>query len=73
MIIFAYYLLAFEFVNGAYILLIPFYCCYTCRSTLWLVEFYLDWCEHCKEFAPIYKSIAKDIASTTTLKYMLHL
>uniref|UniRef100_A0A914CT04 Thioredoxin domain-containing protein n=1 Tax=Acrobeloides nanus TaxID=290746 RepID=A0A914CT04_9BILA len=27
----------------------------------YLVEFYSDWCGHCRSYAPVYKSFAKDI------------
>ncbi|KAI6209935.1 Sulfhydryl oxidase [Aphelenchoides besseyi] len=31
--------------------------------TGFLVEFYSDWCGHCRAFAPLYKSISRDVRS----------
>ncbi|XP_076822343.1 sulfhydryl oxidase 2-like isoform X2 [Clavelina lepadiformis] len=31
-------------------------------SNLWLIEYYIDWCGHCQEFAPTFKALAKDVA-----------
>ncbi|KHN70952.1 Sulfhydryl oxidase 2 [Toxocara canis] len=31
------------------------------KCTAFVVEFYSDWCAHCRSYAPLYKSLAKDI------------
>lgn len=30
-------------------------------STSWLIEFYSNWCGHCKRYVPIWKDLAKTI------------
>ncbi|VDP03929.1 unnamed protein product [Heligmosomoides polygyrus] len=35
--------------------------CYNNTCTSYLVEFYSDWCGHCRSFAPLYKELAKDV------------
>ena len=31
-------------------------------SSLWLVEYYLEWCGHCQHYVPIYNAFANDVA-----------
>ncbi|KAK6033329.1 thioredoxin [Ostertagia ostertagi] len=35
--------------------------CTSNKCTSYLVEFYSDWCGHCRSFAPLYKELAKDV------------
>nr|CDJ92431.1 Thioredoxin and Erv1 Alr domain containing protein [Haemonchus contortus] len=35
--------------------------CHNGKCTSYLVEFYSDWCGHCRSFAPLYKELARDV------------
>ncbi|CAD5229762.1 unnamed protein product [Bursaphelenchus okinawaensis] len=38
------------------------YCVNGTDCTSYMVEFYSDWCGHCRAYAPLYKSLANDVA-----------
>lgn len=42
---------------------------YFFSNTLWLVEYYLEWCGHCQDFAPTFKEFAHNISG----KFLLYI